>query len=225
MGIDEPSRVHYLAPRGNLEQDLRLIEDDKDAVSMCKFNEGGPRDTIILYVENGHAPLAVEVPDGVGQGVDVRGGARAATRGAGVASRGAGVGARATIGAAIGGDASMGVDEDFDWLNEGLEREDFAGDIFSESSPPHRVPSEPNIVPPQPTTDTPQPNTNTPQLNTNTHQLSNVPPPNMDLDEEWAELILKDDIASMDGYNDEQRPGNPEFNERTDMTNVQFVKG
>ena len=82
MGIDEPSRVHYLAPRGNLEQDLRLIEDDKDAVSMCKLNEGGPRDTIILYVENGHAPLAVEVPDGVGQGVDVRGGARATARGA-----------------------------------------------------------------------------------------------------------------------------------------------
>ena len=99
-------------------------------------------------------------------------------------------------------------------------------------SPPHSVPPEPNTVPPeptddrpQPTTDTPQPNTNTPQLNTNTHQLSNVPPPNMDLDEEWVELILKDDIASMDGYNDEQRPGNPEFNERTDMTNVQFVKG
>ena len=218
MGIDEPSRVHYLAPRGNLEQDLRLIEDDKYVVSMCKLNEGGPRDTIILYVENGHALLAVEVPDGVGQGVNVRGGARAATGGAGVASGGAGVGAGAGAKATTGGDANVGVDEEFDWLNKGLEGEDFAGDIFSESSPPHRVPSEPNIVPPQP-------NTNTPQLNTNTHQLSNVPPPNMDLDEEWAELILKDDIASMDGSNDEQRPDNPEFNERTDMTNVQLVKG
>ena len=30
---------------------------------MCKSNEGGPRDTIILYVESGNAPLAVEVPD------------------------------------------------------------------------------------------------------------------------------------------------------------------
>ena len=229
MGIDEPSRVHYLAPRGNLEQDLRLIGDDKDVVSMCKLNEGGPRDTIILYVENGHALLAVEVPDGVGQGVNVRGGARAATGVAGVASGGArvsaGAGARATTGATIGGDANVGVDEEFDWLNEGLEGEDFAGDIFSESFPPHRVPSEPNIVPPQPTTDTPQPNTNTPQLNTNTTQLSNVPPPNIDLDEKWAELILEDDIASMDGSNDEQRPDNPKFNERTDMTNVQLVKG
>ena len=84
LGIDEPFRVHYLAPGGNLEQDLRLIEDDKDVVSMCKLNEGGPRDTIILYVEIGHTPLAVEVPDGVGQGFDAGGGAGAATGGAGV---------------------------------------------------------------------------------------------------------------------------------------------
>ena len=63
---------------------------------MCKFNKGGPRDTIILYVESGHAPLAVEVPDGVGQRVDAGGGAGAATR------------------AAIRGDASLGVEEEFD---------------------------------------------------------------------------------------------------------------
>ena len=29
----------------------------------------------------------------------------------------------------------------------------------------------------------------------------------------------------MDGYDDKQRPSNLEFNERTDMTNVQLVKG
>ena len=29
----------------------------------------------------------------------------------------------------------------------------------------------------------------------------------------------------MDGFDDEQRPSNPEFNERTDMANVKFVKG
>ena len=51
LGIDEPSRVHYLGPGGNLEQDLRLIEDDKNVVSMCKLNKGGSRNTIILYVE------------------------------------------------------------------------------------------------------------------------------------------------------------------------------
>ena len=69
LGIDESSRVHYLAPGGNLEQYLRLIHDDTDVMFMCKFNEGGPRDTIILYVESGHAPLAVEVPEGVGGGI------------------------------------------------------------------------------------------------------------------------------------------------------------
>ena len=31
----------------------------------------------------------------------------------------------------------MGVEEEFDWSNEGLEGEDFADDIFCESSPPH----------------------------------------------------------------------------------------
>ena len=139
LGIDEPSKVHYLHPGGNLEQDLRLIEDDKNVVSMCKLNKGGPRDTIILYVESGHVPLAVEVPDS-----------------AGVSARGAGVGARASVGggvgATIGSDASVGVDKEFDWLNEDLEGEDFANDIFGEFSPPHTVPFKPNIIP---TTDTP----------------------------------------------------------------------
>ena len=60
-------------------------------------SEGGPRDTIILYVESGNAPLAVEVPDGAGVGVGA---------GAGAAIGGAG--------AAIGGD---GLKEEFDWLN------------------------------------------------------------------------------------------------------------
>ena len=61
--------------------------------------------------------------------------------------------------------------------------------------------------------------------NTDTPGPSNVPPPNIDLDKEWAELALEDDITSMDGSDDEQRPGNPEFNERTDMTNFKLVKG
>ncbi|KAK9991723.1 hypothetical protein SO802_026708 [Lithocarpus litseifolius] len=53
LGIDELYRVHYLGPGGNLEQDLRLIQDDQDAVPMCKPNDGGPRDTIILYTVRG----------------------------------------------------------------------------------------------------------------------------------------------------------------------------
>ena len=151
LRIDEPCRVHYLGPRGNLEQDLRLIQDDQDVVPMCKPNEGGSRDTIILYVESGNAPLAVEVPDGGGVGVGAS--ARAAIGGVGVAVGGG-------IGVATGGD---GLEEEFDWLNEGLEGEDFADDIFSESSPPHTVPTTDTL---HPNTNTPHPNTSTPQPNT-----------------------------------------------------------
>ena len=122
-----------------MEEALRLIEDDQDVVHMCKPNERGPSDTITLYVESGNAPLAIEVPDGGGVGVGA----------------GAGAGVGAGVGAGTGGD---GLEEEFDWLNEGLEGEDFADDIFGESSPPHTVP----------TTDTPHPNNNTPNPNTNT---------------------------------------------------------
>ena len=110
LGIDEPCRVHYLGPRGNLEQDLRLIEDDQDVVHMSKPNERGPSDTIILYVESDNAPLAVEVPDGGGVGVRVGAG--------GGVGGGAGAGAGANAGVGTGGD---GLEEEFDWLNEGLE--------------------------------------------------------------------------------------------------------
>jgi len=37
---------------------------------MCKLHEGGLRDAIILYVESGHVPLTVEVPEGFGEGID-----------------------------------------------------------------------------------------------------------------------------------------------------------
>ena len=217
LGIDELCRVHYLGLGGNLEQDLRLIQDDQDVVHMCKPNEGGPRNTIILYVESGNAPLAVEVLDGRGVGVGV--GARAAIGGAGASVRG---GAKATI----GGD---GLEEEFDWLNEGLEGEDIADDIFGESSPPHTMLYEPNTVPtadtPHPNTNTPNPNTNTPQPNTDAPGPSNVPPPNIDFDEEWVEPALEDDIASVDSFDGEQGPGNLEFNERIDMENVRLAKG
>ena len=188
LGINEPCRVHYLGLGGNLEQDLRLIQNDQDVVHMCKPNEGGLRDTIILHVESGNALLAVEVPDGGGVGVGV--GAEAAIGGAG-ASVGDGAGAT------TGGD---GLEEKFDWLNEGLVGENFADDIFGESSPPHTVPYEPNTIP---TTDTPHPNTNTPQPNIGAPGPSNVPPPNIDLDEEWAEPALEDDITSVDSSDNE----------------------
>ena len=159
-----------------MEQDLRLIQDDQDVVHMCKPNEGGLRDTIILYVESGNAPLAIEIPDGEGVGVGA---------GTGAAIEGAKAGVRGGVGAATGGD---GPKEEFDWLNEGLEGKDFADDIFGESSPPHTVPYDPNTVPttdtPYPKTNTPNPNTNTPQPNTDAPGPNNVPPLNIDLDEE-----------------------------------------
>ena len=82
---------------------MRLIHDDTDVVSMCKLHKGRPRDTIILYVESGHAPLAVKVLEGFGGGID-----------GGVGQR---VGERFGGGVARGGDASVGVEEEFDWLN------------------------------------------------------------------------------------------------------------
>ena len=178
LGIDEPCRVHYLGLGGNLEQDLRLIQHDQDVVAMCNLKQ----DTIRLYVESGYAPLAIQIPDGAGVGA------------------GAGAGG---VGVAVGGvrgDGNVGVDEEFDWLNEGLEGKDFVDDIFGESSPPHTVPYEPNTVR---TTDTPHPNTTTPQSNTDAPGPSNVPPPSIDLDEEWAKPALEDDIASMDSFDDE----------------------
>ena len=82
-----------------MEEDLRLIKDDQDVVHMCKPNERGPSDTIILYVESGNAPLAVEVPDGGGVSVGAGAGADV------------GAGARAGAGASTGGD---GLEEEFD---------------------------------------------------------------------------------------------------------------
>ena len=152
----------------------------------CKPNERGPRDTIILYVESGNTPLAVEVLDGGRVGVGAGAGA----------SVGGGAGAGAGVSA--GGD---GLEEEFNWLNEGLKGEGFADDIFGESSPPHIVSTTDT---PHPNTNTPNPNTNTPQPNTDAPGPSNVPPPNTDLDEEWAEPALEDDIVSVDSSDDEQ---------------------
>ena len=73
----------------------------------------------------------------------------------GLLTGGAGVGVGSGARAAIRGDASLGIEEEFDWLNKGLEVEDFANNIFDESSPPRSVPSEPNTVPSQPTTNIP----------------------------------------------------------------------
>ena len=134
---------------------------------------------------------------------------------------------------------AVAIEEEFNWFNEGLEGEDLDDDVFGVVSPPHSVPPKPNTVPPesnndplQPTADTPQPtintlqpNTNAPSTDTDTPQPNTIPPPYINVDEEWAEPALKDGIASMNGSDDEQRSSYPEFNEETDMRNVNLVKG
>ena len=59
-------------------------------------------------------------------------------------------------------DAAATVKKEFDWLNEGLEGEDFDDDVFGVVSPPLSDPLEPNIVPLESNNDSPQPTTNTP---------------------------------------------------------------
>ncbi|KAL0010450.1 hypothetical protein SO802_005558 [Lithocarpus litseifolius] len=62
LGANSTSRFHYLIPGGNLEQGLRLINEDDDVVYMCEIHAAWPTDKITLYVEGGEEPLAVEQP-------------------------------------------------------------------------------------------------------------------------------------------------------------------
>ena len=48
---------------------MRLIHDDADVVSMCKLHVGGPRDTIILYVESDMLPLQLKFLEGLVEGL------------------------------------------------------------------------------------------------------------------------------------------------------------
>ena len=118
---------------------------------MCKLHLEWPIDIIILYVESGYTTLAVELPKGFGGGVgdEEDGDGQLESDGDSVVVE-------------EPHDAAAAVKEEFDWLNEGLEGEDFDDDVFGVVSPPHSVPAEPNIVPPESNNDPPQPTTNTP---------------------------------------------------------------
>nr|XP_023898952.1 uncharacterized protein LOC112010817 [Quercus suber] len=114
------SRFHYLIPRDNLEQGLRLINGDDDVVYMCEIHAAWPTDKITLYVEGGEEPLVVEQPFGneevandddvheVGQNDDDL---HEMHEGGNV-------------------DAKGGGGQDFDWLEEGFEGPDFDDDVF-----------------------------------------------------------------------------------------------
>ena len=62
LGAPSTSTFHYLIPGGNLEQGLMVINGDDDVLNMCDIHVAWPLDRIILYVEHGEEPLAIEEP-------------------------------------------------------------------------------------------------------------------------------------------------------------------
>ena len=62
LGAPSTSTFHYLIPGGNLEQGLMVINGDDDVLNMCDIHVAWPLDRIILYVERGEEPLAIEEP-------------------------------------------------------------------------------------------------------------------------------------------------------------------
>ena len=94
-------------------------------------------------------------------------------------------------------------DDDDDWLNEGLEGDDFGDDIFATQ----------NAAPQGSALNTAPKSSNAPHI---APEASNA----FHADLEWAEPALKDDLISMDGSNDEQ----VEFNAKSDMRNVVLKK-
>ena len=98
-------------------------------------------------------------------------------------------------------------DDDDDWLNEGLEGDDFGDDIFAaQNSAPQG--SAPNTAPES---------SNAPHTTPESSNAFHANP-------EWAEPAFEDDLVSMDGSNDEQVPEQVEFNANSDLINVELKK-
>ena len=167
----EHSRYRYLLPEGNLQVDLRDIEIDADVLNITTLHKAWLAEKIIIYTDIDVEPLAVEYPDGRGvadSGVGGDGGEVAD----GVVSDVSGLGGDAVrdeidldsnydedddendeeedvedveIGARNEEHNVEGEDDD-DWLNEGLEGDDFGDDIFAaQNSAPQG--SAPNTTP------------------------------------------------------------------------------
>ena len=120
LGANSISRFHYLILEGNLEQGLRLINEDDDVVYMCEIHATWPTDKITLYVEGDEESLAVEQPfanEEVANDDDVHevdqndDDVHEIHEGGNV-------------------DAEGGGGQDFDWLEEGFEGSDFDDDVF-----------------------------------------------------------------------------------------------
>ena len=186
----EHSRYRYLLPEGNLQVDLRDITTDADVLNMTTLHRAWSVEKIIIYTNIDVGPLVVEYPDGGGVADGGVGG-----DGGGVADGAGGDALRDEID--LDSDYDKDDDEndeeedvedvenvegedddndDDDWLNEGLEGDDFGGDIFAAQN-------------------------STPQGSA----LSTAPESSnaFHADPEWAKLALEDDLVSMDGFDDE----------------------
>ena len=114
------SRFHYLIPRGNLEQGLRLINGDDDVVYMCEIHVAWPTDKITPYVKGGEEPLAVEQ---LFANVEV-------ANDDDVHEVGQNDGDAYEMHEGGNADAEGGGGQDFDWLEEGFEGLDFDNDVW-----------------------------------------------------------------------------------------------
>ncbi|KAK7846828.1 hypothetical protein CFP56_007371 [Quercus suber] len=56
------SRIYYLIPGADLEQELRLITSDDDMTYICELHAKWPTNKITLYVEPEVEPIAIEEP-------------------------------------------------------------------------------------------------------------------------------------------------------------------
>ena len=138
----EHSRYRYLLLEGNLQVDLRDIAIDADVLNMTTLHRACPAEKIIIYTDIDVEPLAIEYFDG-----------------GGVADGGVGSDGGGGVADGVGGDALRDEidldsdddendeeedvedvrdvegedddDDDDDWLNEGLEGDDFSDDIFA----------------------------------------------------------------------------------------------
>ena len=120
LGANSISRFHFLIPGGNLEQGLRLINEDDDVVYMCEIHVAWPTNKITLYVESGEEPLVVEQPFANKEVVIDNDVHEAPEHGDDVHEMHGGGSV----------DAEGGGGEDFDWLEEGFMGSDFDDDVF-----------------------------------------------------------------------------------------------
>ena len=202
MGAFSTSRFHYLIPGGNLEQGLRLINEDDDVVYMCEIHAAWPIDKITLYVEGGEEPFAVEQPftnEEVTNDDDVH---KAPQNGDDVHEVGQNDDDVDDVHKMHEGgnlDVEGGGGQDFDWLKDGFEGPDFDDDVFGnvdDGSSTHDGVSVNVAAPHRPSEDL--------LVYAAPHRTTiadNVLP----LEEgEWINPSLKDDMESLVGSDDDQ---------------------